>query len=474
LSNKHYVQQFTSEERKQYDKKIADRLKASSKKTEELQSLGLMSTMAYVSPGNTAYLTPVRNQGWEGACGPFSICAIREWFQRKNGQTFIQVSPQILYWRYKSVFGLTGDPGTRTTDLAEVACGFGFSPEADLPYLPGSGGNLNTNPDTILAPGQTKGDGSLESFSYADNIYNDVPSKFPTITDGIVSNLSQGIPVHLGFYVNYGFDNLVNGVADVSPSDYAKPGGHGVMTVDFKYDSSGNPMVLIKNSWGTGWGIVPPSPVPADSNTPGYCWMTKAYIEKNTISATVCMSSTYAQPTVYKFDAGPFATLALANSAKTTIASKGYLVAGWIKQVGTVFYVPVGQFSSSSLATSAKSALSAIGISSGAYYTHAKSVAMNSTPKDLLIQSAMLNDCSYGVYIISCICDETVTGIQIRKLGDSTCLTTIPISSMNTAMLMFEILPSRASLMNTTVVLTPVTSAGPQTGKTFMVPCCSH
>jgi hypothetical protein len=86
--------------------------------------------------------------------------------------------------------------------------------------------------------------------------------------DGVVSALDQGLPVVLGLIITDAFyrPGMDGAVMDITPD--LRRGGHAVLAVGHGTDTKAQPMLLIRNSWGSGWGMG------------GYGWLSRLYVER--------------------------------------------------------------------------------------------------------------------------------------------------------------------------------------------------
>ena len=86
--------------------------------------------------------------------------------------------------------------------------------------------------------------------------------------DGVVAALDAGAPVVLGLVITDAFfrPDASGSVADVAPD--IERAGHAVLAVGHGTNAGGSPALLIRNSWGDGWGLG------------GHAWLPRAYVER--------------------------------------------------------------------------------------------------------------------------------------------------------------------------------------------------
>jgi len=84
----------------------------------------------------------------------------------------------------------------------------------------------------------------------------------------IVTALDEGRPVVLGLILTDAFyrPNASGQIPDQNPD--TERGGHAVLGVGHGVRADGSPMLLIRNSWGAGWGIS------------GHAWLSSTYIKR--------------------------------------------------------------------------------------------------------------------------------------------------------------------------------------------------
>lgn len=222
------------------------------------------------------YCSPVRDQGNLGSCTAFSMATgLREFIELKNnptpppepgclskiltkcligkklfpkllGDIFTVLSPLYLYYEERVLEGTVGwDSGATIRDgmkvLAKEETG-GVCPEVDWPY------NIRyfTQKPPELA------------YQHAPDYKISVYSRILTLDD-IKSAIATGNGVVFGFLVFESFETQE--VATTGKMPMPEPGeqvlgGHAVFICGYKDDPewAGGGYLIIKNSWGTGWG----------------------------------------------------------------------------------------------------------------------------------------------------------------------------------------------------------------------------
>ncbi|HSO86760.1 MAG TPA: C1 family peptidase [Draconibacterium sp.] len=217
-----------------------------------------------------AWCPPIENQGSLGSCTANAGVAIVEYFERRAFGKHIDASRLFLYKATRNLLHWTGDTGAflRTTMGAMVL--FGVPPEEYWPY---------TVADYEIEP-------PAFCYAFAQNYQAisyyrlDPPgtTKSALLTH-IKTNLAGGLPSMFGFTVYSSYTQATSTGKLPYPTKGEKIiGGHAVVAVGYddnlkiKNTYTGateyKGALLIRNSWGTGWG----------SN--GYGWLPYEYVLK--------------------------------------------------------------------------------------------------------------------------------------------------------------------------------------------------
>ncbi|MCJ7484481.1 MAG: hypothetical protein MUO31_16145 [Thermodesulfovibrionales bacterium] len=217
------------------------------------------------------WCSPVEDQGMLGSCTAHAGAGIIEYYERKSFGKHIDASRLFLYKVTRNLMKMKGDTGAylRTTIGAMVL--FGVPPEDYWPY----------------ADEEKKFDKEPPAFCYAFaqnyqtiKYYRHDPPETPanTILNRVKTYLSSGHPAMFGFTVYNSIEQAEKTGKIPFPSSREKiEGGHAVAVVGYddsikinntygQKETTG--ALLIRNSWGKGWG------------EEGYGWLPYDYILK--------------------------------------------------------------------------------------------------------------------------------------------------------------------------------------------------
>jgi len=215
------------------------------------------------------WCSPIENQLELGACTAHAAAGIVEYFEKRAFGKHIDASRLFLYKTTRNLMQVSGDTGAwlRETMGALVLCGV-----PDEKYWPYKIKNFDNEPSGfVYALAENY---STVKFFCHDSQGSDTPA--PEVLTSVKSYLSAGVPAMFGFW---GFQSFED---SDQPGDIPYPckgenalWGHAVMAVGYDDDrkitnlkckTETKGALLIRNSWGKGWG---------DN---GYGWLPYEYV----------------------------------------------------------------------------------------------------------------------------------------------------------------------------------------------------
>ena len=205
---------------------------------------------------------PVYDQGELGSCSANAIGAAIEFDQRKQKipQPFTP-SRLFIYYNERSLEGtIATDSGAMLRDGIKTVAGQGVCPEPMWPYVEQN--FAQRPPVTCYKAGKAH-----PAVHY---------SRLPQDLGQMKACLAAGYPFVFGFTVYESFESdqvAHTGVATTPAASETALGGHAVLAVGYD-DGSGR--VLVRKSWGSGWGMggyfTLPSAYVADGNLAADFW----------------------------------------------------------------------------------------------------------------------------------------------------------------------------------------------------------
>lgn len=209
----------------------------------------------------TGNLPPVYNQGQLGSCTANSVAAIFDYTHHKQGEGFMTPSRLMIYYDERVIEGtVSEDSGAEIRDGIKSVYSTGVCPESEWPYIESK---FAVKPTAQCYTDAIK----FESLSYAH-----VPQTEFYIKNALVTDV---LPISFGFTVFEAFESdevAETGIVPMPSASDSPIGGHAVVIVG--YDDSKNAF-LVRNSWGTGWGI----------DGSGYFWLPYNYVLDSSLSS---------------------------------------------------------------------------------------------------------------------------------------------------------------------------------------------
>jgi len=214
-----------------------------------------------------AHCPPIEDQGSLGSCTANAAVALIEYFERRASGKHIDASRLFVYKVTRDILGWTGDTGTylRTTMGALVL--FGAPPERYWPY-DGTPSAINVHYDVEPTSFCFAFGADFKAIKYYRLDGPGVTG--PSLLAAIRQYVAAGLPSMFGFPVYPEYDSPLPGGLIPFPSPTSPlRGGHANVVVgydDNKMIGADKGALLVRNSWGTGWGDA------------GYGWMSYRYV----------------------------------------------------------------------------------------------------------------------------------------------------------------------------------------------------
>ncbi len=245
--------------------------------TTDTPEIAAMASALKIKAGSTipvsvdlrAMFSPVENQLNLGSCSANAAVGMVEYCERKAFGKYIDGSRLFVYKTTRNLMGVTGDTGAwlRNAMGALVLCG--IPPENYWKYVVA---DFDKEPSAFVYAVADNYE-SLNYFCY-DPIGANVPKA--TLLNNIKTWIAAGVPSMFGFYGFPSFNNTdtLGGIPFPCKSETAQ-WGHAIVAAGYddnkkikntKCNTITTGALLIRNSWGTGWG------------DKGYGWLPYDYI----------------------------------------------------------------------------------------------------------------------------------------------------------------------------------------------------
>jgi C1A family cysteine protease len=185
-----------------------------------------------------AEMPPVYDQGQLGSCTANAIGAAMEYERNRQGEADFMPSRLFIYYNERAIEGTTGsDAGAQIRDGIKVVNNEGVCPEAIWPY--------DLAMYTVRPPKRCYVAARTDLAVQYESV-----QALGDLKDALASNLA----VVFGFTVYESFESTAvasSGVVPLPQPGEQVVGGHAVLAVGY---SDPKAQVIVRNSWGSGWG----------------------------------------------------------------------------------------------------------------------------------------------------------------------------------------------------------------------------
>ncbi len=202
---------------------------------------------------HTGFLTPVENQGVLGSCAAHAVIGLAEYLIKKGTGTVNDLSRMFLYKATRNLMGVQGDTGAYIRTTIKAMAAFGVPPESRWPY---AADLLDYEPMAF----QYAYAANFKAMRYARLDSYGLETK--DVLDHVRCALRAEFPVAFGFPAHASIRTVTyqNPVIPY-PGDREDPqiGGHAMLIVGYDDEAelgkeNGKGGLIVRNSWGEGWG----------------------------------------------------------------------------------------------------------------------------------------------------------------------------------------------------------------------------
>jgi len=183
-------------------------------------------------------MSPVENQGQLGSCTANALAGALEFLELKSGKSLVDLSRLFIYYNERAIeHTVSTDSGAMIRDGIKTLAAQGVCPEQNWPYVMSAFAKKPSAPCYTAAKKHT-----ISTYH-----------RLSSLAD-MRACLADGYPFVFGFSVYESFESASvarTGVVNLPKRTERQIGGHAVCAVG--YDDAAK-RVLVRNSWGPGWG----------------------------------------------------------------------------------------------------------------------------------------------------------------------------------------------------------------------------
>lgn len=216
-----------------------------------------------------ARFSPIEDQGQLGSCTANAAVALVEYYERRASGKHIDASRLFVYKVTRNLLGWTGDTGAYIRSAMGALVLFGAPPERYWPYdgrPAGQNEQLDAEPSSFCYA-------FAADFKAIKYLRLDPNGASPSrVLQNVKDYIASGLPAMFGFPV---YDEFMSppasGHVAFPTQSSTLYGGHAIVACGYDDDlqiGTDRGALLIRNSWGTGWGLG------------GYAWMSYRYVSE--------------------------------------------------------------------------------------------------------------------------------------------------------------------------------------------------
>ncbi len=208
-------------------------------------------------------MPPVYDQGDEGSCTANAVSAVLDMLYKQKHGAFLTPSRNFQYYNSRLLVGtVKSDAGATIRDAIKAAAQYGICPENEWPYTAATLFHKATKQCYTDAKKEIVGQ------------YQAVEQDLNTIKAALASGLP--IVIGVGIYESFESDAVATTGRVPMPAAHEKLlGGHALVVVG--YDDASKTW-LVRNSWGTAWGLPYNEADPKSTDLRGYCRLQYNYL----------------------------------------------------------------------------------------------------------------------------------------------------------------------------------------------------